>query len=176
MAQQLEYRLGQLAAAIQCSLNPMPGAPAASASSPEDARRFISGVQGAPDGWTFFLELFTRAAAQLEVAFVCLGALTEIVKGVALSRQQDQRRDTMLNPIRTVILRWLQTHVGAGSLSSQPSFIRTKIAAFWRFSSRPNTRQCGQIRLPFSSAWSGRRVRTRPVRLRCSCAYESMHG
>ena len=134
--QQLEYRLGQIASAIQCSLSPLSAS--GMSTTPEEAHKFIDGVKGMPDGWTFFLELFTRCgSSQPEVAFVCLGTLTEIVKSIPFvpgSQQQQQghqQKDALLGSIRAVVMRWLQTHVAAGTLAQQPSFICTKIAVLF---------------------------------------------
>ena len=149
-----ETKLQQLTSAIQVSLNPM------QATQVTEAQSFLHNVKQLNDGWSYFLELFTRCGPQQQdIAFVCLGCLCDVVRAVPFPittpnhlntsssspnqhhQLQTQTQSTtpssivtapsFLSPIREVILRWLQQNVTQGTLQYQPKFLKTKIALLY---------------------------------------------
>ena len=75
-----EQELQQLSAAVHCSLNPQ-------GQQVQEAQLFINNVKQLQNGWLYFLELFTRCGAQQQdIAFVCLGALCDVVKALRIRR------------------------------------------------------------------------------------------
>ena len=150
MATPLENSLQQLTSAIQCSLNPQ-------GRQVQEAQSFIDQVKSLANGWSYFLELFTRCGnQQQDTAFVCLGCLCEIVANSVTTTSASttitsttaastlvspvspsspstitSNNATPLRPIRDVLLRWLEMNLQQGTLPYQPPYLKTKVALLY---------------------------------------------
>jgi hypothetical protein len=146
-----EQELQQLMAAVKCSL---------SGQQAQDAQAFIQRVKSLQNGWSYFLELFTRCCEQQQdIAFVCVGNLCDIVKATLVSSTANSssssslslhltnnaqtppppshQQTSQISPpiflqnIRKVVIQWIQANVTQGTLHYQPKFLQTKISLLY---------------------------------------------